>query len=334
MTPTTDLPSPLSPFPPPPALRVAALAGGVGGARLADGLAQVLPAENLTVIVNIGDDFEFSGLKISPDLDTVCYTLAQIANLATGWGLAGETWRTLEGIQRLGGPSWFHIGDLDLATHLERTRRLHLGEPLSQITRLFCQAWGVRSQVLPVSDDLVPTLVFTDEGSLPFQEYFVHRQCQPKVTGFRFQDVQAARPAPGVIEALSSADLVVFCPSNPWVSLDPILAVPGVRKALMRRKEAGVPILAVSPIIGGLTVKGPAAKMYTELGFKPSALAVAQHYSQLLTGFILDGQDVDQATPVEALGLRVCLTEALMKDRPDRGRLAGELLEFGRLLKA
>ncbi len=321
--------SALSPSP----VQVVALAGGVGGARLADGLAQVLPAGSLTVVVNIGDDFEFMGLKICPDLDTVCYTLAGMANLATGWGLAGETWRTLEGISRLGGPSWFHIGDLDMATHLERTRRLSLGEPLSQITRLFCQAWGVTSRVFPASDDEAPTIVLTEEGPLSFQEYFVHRQCEPKVTGFQFQGVEAARPAPGVLEALACADLIVLCPSNPWVSLDPVLAVPGIRQALAHRKQAGASILAVSPIIGGKTVKGPAAKMYAELGIQPSASAVARHYGDLLTGFIMDHQDAGQSEEIEALSVRVHLTEALMKDRPDRGRLAGELVRFGRALK-
>ncbi len=325
-------PDPLS-IPPPSPRSTVALAGGVGGARLADGLAQALPAESLTVVVNIGDDFDYYGLRICPDLDTVCYTLASLANPATGWGLAGETWRLFEGIQRLGGLDWFHIGDLDLATHLERTRRLRQGELLSRICSDFCRSWGVRSQVLPVSDDRVPTIVDTDEGSLPFQEYFVHRKCEPRVKGFRFLDVEAARPAPGVLEAIERADWIVLCPSNPWVSIDPILAVPGIRKAILRRVEAKIPVLAVSPIIAGQTVKGPAAKMYAELGFEPSARSVACHYQPILTGFLIDHKDKGEAEAIQALGLQVRLTDALMKDRLDRARLAGELVDFWRNLK-
>ncbi len=274
-----------------------ALAGGVGGARLADGLAQILPPENLTVIVNTGDDLEHLGLYICPDLDTVCYTLAGLANPATGWGRSAETWRALETLATLGGPTWFRLGDHDLGMHLERTRRRRLGQPLSQITRHFCQALDIRPAVIPVSDDPVATWVDTDEGALPFQEYFVRRQCQPKVSGFHFKGVEQARPAPGVLEALRQADLVVFCPSNPWVSIDPILAVPGLRPAIQSR-----PTLAVSPIIGGQTVKGPAAKMFTEMGLEPGALAVARHYGKMLTGFVLDQVDASQAQEIQSLG--------------------------------
>ncbi len=184
-------------------MNVVALAGGVGGAKLADGLAQALPPESLTIIVNTGDDFEHMGLSICPDLDTVCYTLAGIANPATGWGRTGESWQALESLSELGGPAWFRLGDKDLGVHLERTRRLRRGQPLSQITRHFCQAWGIRHPVLPATDDNVPTWVYTDEGELPFQEYFVHRHCHPRVTGFRFEGVEQAQPAPGVLELAS-----------------------------------------------------------------------------------------------------------------------------------
>ncbi|HLF88511.1 MAG TPA: 2-phospho-L-lactate transferase, partial [Anaerolineales bacterium] len=254
-------------------MKVVALAGGVGGAKLADGLAQILPPKNLTVIVNTGDDFEHFGLKICPDLDTVCYTLAGMANPVTGWGLAGETWNALEAIGTLGGSGWFRLGDRDLGTHLERTRRLRSGQSLSQITRDFCRAWGVQPVVLPMSDDPVPTIVQTDEGELAFQEYFVRRQCHPRVRGFHFEGVQHARAAPGMLEVIEGADLIVICPSNPWVSVDPILAIPGVREALTPSPSPstrGGRIVAVSPIIAGQAVKGPAAKMYAELGVEPS----------------------------------------------------------------
>ena len=310
--------------------RIVALAGGVGGARLADGLAQVLPPEDLTVLVNIGDDFEHLGLKICPDLDTVCYTLAGLANPSMGWGRLGETWNALESLSQLGGPDWFRVGDRDLGTHLERTRRLHAGQSLSQVTRHFCKAWGVGPIVLPASDDSVPTWVYTDEGELPFQEYFVQRQCQPRVTAFRFTGIDRARPAPGALEALAAANLVVICPSNPWVSIDPILALPGLRAAIAARL-----VVAVSPIIGGQAVKGPAAKMYAELGIEPSALAVAQHYRGLLAGFMFDEVDVDLEASVIELGMKTWVTNTWMKTTDDRRRLALEILKFGEsLMKA
>jgi LPPG:FO 2-phospho-L-lactate transferase len=305
-------------------LKVVALAGGVGGARLADGLAQILAPENLTVIVNTGDDFEHLGLYICPDLDTVCYTLAGLANPATGWGRSTETWRALETLATLGGPTWFRLGDHDLGMHLERTRRRRLGQPLSQITRHFCRALGIQVSVIPASDDPVATWIDTDEGALPFQEYFVHRQCQPKVAGFRFDGAEQARPAPDVLEAILQADLVVFCPSNPWVSIDPILAVPGIRQAITSR-----PTLAVTPIIGGQTVKGPAAKMFTEMQIEPSALAVAQHYGNMLKGFVLDRIDAFQAQDIQSLEIKPYLTGTLMRTIQDRGRLAKEVVEFG-----
>ena len=304
--------------------KVVALAGGVGGARLVDGLAQCLSPADLTVVVNTGDDFEHLGLRICPDLDTVCYTLAGIANPETGWGRAAETWNCMESLAALGAPTWFRIGDRDLAIHMERTRRLQAGERLSHVTHTFCRAWGVEVTVLPMSDDVVPTWVATDEGELSFQEYFVHRQCAPRVSGFRFEGIAQARPAPGVLAALHSADLVVICPSNPWVSIDPILGVPGIRTAL-----ADKIVLAVSPIIGGRTVKGPAAKMFAELGIEPTAAAVAHHYRDILTGFVLDHVDVDLVEPVQAKGMRVLATQTLMKTQADRRLLAYKVLQFG-----
>ncbi len=302
-------------------MKIVALAGGVGGAKLADGLAQLLPPENLTIVVNTGDDFEHLGLYISPDLDTVCYTLAGLVNPETGWGRREETFHVLENLQKLGGPDWFHLGDRDLATHIERTRRLREGQPLSQITRDFCRAWGVRQPILPMSDQPVRTMLdTTEDGELAFQEYFVHRKCEPKVKGFRFAGIEMARPAPGVLEMIEQADAVVVCPSNPWVSIDPILAVAGLQSALAAKL-----VIAVSPIIGGQTVKGPAAKMYTELGVQPSALAVARHYGKILSGFVLDRVDANLA---QNISIPTWITNILMKNQDDRRSLAQDVLNL------
>jgi LPPG:FO 2-phospho-L-lactate transferase len=302
-------------------MKIVAFAGGVGGAKLADGLAQIILPVDLTVVVNTGDDFEHLGLSISPDVDTVCYTLAGLANPINGWGRQEETFQALENIRRLGGPGWFQIGDQDLATHLERTRRLKEGQSLSHITQGFCRSWGVGPLVLPMSDQPVHTMVDTlDSGEIPFQEYFVHRNCEPKVKGFRFAGIESAQPAPGVLESIKAADAIIFCPSNPWVSIDPILALPGIRSALATK-----PVLAVSPIIGGQTVKGPAAKMYAELGIQPSALAVAHHYADLLTGFILD--NVDRAMAKD-LTIPTLITQTLMKTQDDRRHLAQDVLHL------
>ncbi len=304
-------------------MKLVALAGGVGGAKLAHGLAQTIPPEDLTVIVNTGDDFEHYGLTICPDLDTVCYTLAGLANPATGWGRMDESWRVFENAKRLGGPDWFNLGDQDLGTHLERTRRLNEGQPLSQITRDFCLAWGVGPTVLPMTDQPVRTMVGTETGELAFQEYFVHQRCEPKVIGFRFDGIESARPAPGVMEAVAAADAIVVCPSNPWVSIDPILAVAGLGSAL-----AAKPVVAVSPIIGGKTVKGPAAKMFAELGLHPSAFTVARHYRGLLAGFVLDNVDAAQERAIQNLNVRTLVTDTLMNLLTDRARLARDVLNF------
>ena len=302
-------------------MKIVALAGGVGGAKLVDGLAQLLIPGDLTIIVNTADDFEHLGLYICPDVDTICYTLAGLANPETGWGRLGETFQALENIHNLGGPDWFHIGDKDLATHLERTRRLQAGQLLSRITRDFCQAWGVRHTVLPMSDQLVRTMVSTEEfGEMAFQEYFVHLNCKPKVNGFRFEGVDTAQPAPQVLEAIQNADAVVFCPSNPWVSIDPVLAVKGLRPAIALKT-----VVAVSPIIGGQTVKGPAAKMFTELGIQPSAMSVARHYEGLLTGYVVDIIDADLASDIM---IPCNITQTLMKNRDDRRHLAQDVLNF------
>jgi len=297
-------------------MKIVALAGGVGGAKLAHGLAQILPPEDLTIIVNTGDDFEHLGLTICPDLDTVCYTLAGLANPDTGWGRENETWNTITNIEKLGGPNWFRLGDQDIATHLERTRRLKGGKLLSQVTKEFCEAWGVKQTVLPMTDSPVRTIVNTDEGELAFQEYFVHRHCEPRVKGFRFDGVEVAEPVIGAREAIESAEAIVICPSNPWVSIDPILRI---------YKKIDKPVFAVSPIIGGKTVKGPAAKMYAELGIEPSALAVAEHYHNLLTGFVLDSKDGQLSDKFEG---KILVTDTLMNSPADRARLAMDVLQF------
>ena len=310
-------------------MKIVALAGGVGGAKLADGFARLLPPENLTIIVNTGDDFEHWGLYISPDVDTVCYTLAGLSNPETGWGRTDETFHTLEAVRLLGGETWFRLCDKDLATHIERTRRLKAGQTLSQVTRQFCRSWSIGPTVLPMSDQPVRTMVDTVEsGELAFQEYFVHRHCEPKVKGFRFAGIESARPAPGVREAIEQADVVVICPSNPWVSIDPILALTPPSAPLSRNSGEGTgvrAVIAVSPIIGGQTVKGPAAKMYAELGIPPSALAVRRHYGNLLTGFVLD--KVDAALAGET-GLPTAITNTVMKTPEDRRRLAQDVLDL------
>ena len=320
-------------------MKIVALDGGVGGAKLAHGLAQILAPEDLTIIVNTGDDFEHYGLYICPDLDTVCYTLAGLANPETGWGRVDESWNVIENATKLGGPNWFRLGDRDLGTHLERTRRLKEGQCLSEITSDFCNAWGIGNTVLPMTDQYVHTIVETDEGDLEFQEYFVRRRCEPRVRGFRFDGIDVAEPAPGAREAIAEADAVVICPSNPWVSIDPILRVfsPLPRLALSRCAELveaeaeglgeglGVRVVAVSPIIGGTAIKGPAAKMYRELGIEPSAVAVANHYRSLLTGFVLDEVD---ALLVKDLEVKTLVTNTLMKSSEDRRRLAQDVLHW------
>ncbi|HXF85105.1 MAG TPA: 2-phospho-L-lactate transferase [Anaerolineales bacterium] len=306
-------------------MRITALAGGVGGAKLAHGLAQILPPEDLTIIVNTGDDFEHFGLYICPDLDTVCYTLAGLANPQTGWGRAEETWNAMANLKRLGAPDWFNLGDSDLATHLERTRRLKEGQSISQITRDFCKAWGVKHTVLPMSDQPVRTIVETEEGDLPFQEYFVHRKCEPRVKGFRFEGVHLAEPTPGAREAVESAEAIVICPSNPWVSIDPILTI---FTSIFAQLDRIKPVVAVSPIVGGQAIKGPAAKMYRELGITPSALAVAEHYRGLVSGFVLDRIDSQLSESVRGLNMRTFVTNTIMVGLEDRVRLASEILTF------
>ncbi len=302
---------------------VVALAGGVGGARLAHGLAQVLPPERLSVVVNTGDDFEHWGLTICPDLDTVMYTLGGVANPETGWGHVDETFHCLETMEDLGGPAWFHLGDRDLATHLLRTQWLREGFRLTEVTRRLSEPLGVGPAILPMSDQPYRTNVLTDEGELPFQTYFVKRRCEPVVYGFRWDDPAGATLPPEVDAALDQADLIVICPSNPFVSIDPILDMPGVREVLRTR-----PTVAVSPILGGDVVKGPAAKMFRELGTEPSAVAVAAYYQEFLDGFVLDALDVELVPDVAALGMAARAVPTLMIDPDVRPSVAPDVLTF------
>jgi len=302
-------------------MKIVALAGGVGGAKLADGLAQVLQPDQLTIVVNTADDFTHLSLRISPDLDTVCYTLAGLANPDTGWGRDNETWNVFTQLKQMGMPDWFQLGDSDLATHIVRTTRLNAGWSLSQITEDFCRLWGIRVQILPMSDQTIQTQVYCDDDVLEFQEYFVHRKCVPVVKGFNFMGIKNSTPAPGVINAIEKADAVVICPSNPWVSIDPILSIPTIQSAI-----EGHLVVAISPIVGNMTIKGPAAKMFTELGIEPSAFAVAQHYGSIIDGFIIDNADDELVDKIDNLGIRIYTTDILMHNQKDRGRLAAEVI--------
>lgn len=308
--------------------RILALAGGVGGAKLAHGLAMALRPADLAIAVNTGDDFRHLGLHVSPDLDTVMYNLAGLNNQAQGWGLAGETWNFMAATGRLGGETWFRLGDHDLATHVERTRRLER-ESLSAITADLCRRLGVKHAVVPMSDDPVRTLVDTDKGRLAFQDYFVRLRCTPKVRRLIFQGARQARPSAGIMAALESKRLqaIVVCPSNPFLSIDPILSVPGIKAAL---KACHAPLVAVSPLIGGQAVKGPAAKIMGELGMPTTPAGIARHYRGLLDGLVIDR--ADEALTAELGKLPVLVTDTLMKGPDDKRRLAAEVLNFARRL--
>lgn len=303
---------------------VLALSGGVGGAKLALGLARVMPAELLTVVANTADDFEHLGLAISPDIDTLMYTLAGLDNPATGWGRRDETWTFMRTLEALGGETWFKLGDGDLAVHVERTRRLAAGESLSQITADFCRRLGVGSRILPMSDGKVRTRLDTDKGTLEFQDYFVRRQCRPAVRAITFAGAEAAKPHAEIMAMLADPGLraVVICPSNPLISIEPILALPGVRAAL---RECAAPVVAVSPIIGGRAVKGPTAKMLGEMGIAVSAASVARRFGDLLDGYVAEPED---AAEVERLGTSVVVLAArtLMSSLADRVDLAQVVL--------
>jgi LPPG:FO 2-phospho-L-lactate transferase len=304
--------------------RVLALAGGVGGAKLALGLSAVLPAEALTVAVNTADDFEHLGLSISPDLDTVMYTLSGLANPETGWGRRDESWNAMAALEQLGGETWFRLGDRDLATHIERTRRLRAGETLSAVTRDLTQRLGIKCAVVPMTDNPVRTVVTADQGDLAFQDWFVRLRCEPAVRHIRFAGADKARANPTLLD-MATLRGVVFCPSNPFVSVAPILAIPGVRMTLQQTR---VPRVAVTPIVGGQAIKGPAAKMLAELGHDVSALGVARYYKGLIDGFVLDQADALLKAEIESLGIKVHVADTMMHTDEDKRRLAAATLEF------
>ena len=305
--------------------RVAVLAGVVGAARFLDGLVRALPPQEVTAIVNVGDDMEWAGLHISPDLDTVTYTLAELVNPETGWGLMGESRRTLDRLSELGGPDWFMIGDLDLATHLYRTHRLSQGDPLSEITRDLTQSLGLECVITPVTDDRLRTVVGTDVGELAFQDYFVRRRASDVVHSLRFDGSDSATPAPLVEQAIHDAEVIVIAPSNPFLSIDPLLSVSGVRAA-MSASEA--PVAAVSPIIGGEAVKGPAADILQSLGHDVSALGVARIYAEMADVFILDEDDASLASEIESeTDMRVVVMQTLMTDVKTKVNLASQTVK-------
>jgi LPPG:FO 2-phospho-L-lactate transferase len=298
---------------------VVVLTGGVGGAKLVDGLMRVLPAGSLTAIVNTGDDFRHFGLPVSPDIDTLLYTLSGKANRKQGWGREGESWNFMAVLRSLGGEDWFNLGDGDLALHVLRGARLAAGEPLSAITSEYARAWGVPATILPMSDDPVATMLDCEEGVLEFQRYFVERQCAPVVRSIWFAGAQEARAAPGVVAAINAASAIFIAPSNPWLSIDPILSVPEITAAL---RQAKTPIIAVSPLVQGRAVKGPTAKLMNELGLLVDNNAVAAHYGDLLYGMLVHKCD---AVPP---GLAVAETDTLMPETHDRIRVAQQVMKL------
>jgi LPPG:FO 2-phospho-L-lactate transferase len=304
--------------------RVLALSGGIGGAKLAVGLQHVLPPGELTVAVNTGDDFEHLGLSISPDIDTMLYTLADLANPELGWGRANESWHFMAEIERLGGENWFRLGDKDLAVHIERTRRLNAGEKLSAITADIARHFGILSRVVPMSNDLVRTMVITDQGTLDFQHYFVARRCEPVVKGLAYAGAADARLVPILREVAEDPALrtIVICPSNPWLSIAPFLEMPAWRELLV---EARAPVIAVSPLVNGQAVKGPTSKIMGELQLEQSSATIARFYEGIIDGFVLDPSEAHLAPEI---GVATHVTATLMRTAADKQRLAREVLEF------
>ena len=305
--------------------KVLALAGGVGGAKLALGLRDILDEESLAIVVNTGDDEEFFGLHVSPDLDTVMYTLGGIANPDTGWGISGETFRSLNRLRQYGADTWFNLGDLDMATHIRRTQLLGQGNTLSEVTNSLCSSLGIAHSIFPMTDDTLKTIVITEISEMSFQEYFVKNRCDPRVVSLRFDSPSECSPSPGFVTALNESDLLVFCPSNPFLSVDPILAVTGVRKKIENFRGARI---AVSPIVGGEAIKGPAGKILRELGHEVSCVGVAKRYVDLCDVFIIDNVDADLASTIEKLGMRVVVTNTIMNNDQEKRTLAREILSL------
>jgi LPPG:FO 2-phospho-L-lactate transferase len=308
-------------------MKVVLLAGGVGGAKMAEGLAAQV-GEELTVIVNTGDDLELHGLAIWPDHDTVAYTLAGLDDEVRGWGIRGESWTVMDRLEELGETPWFRLGDRDLATHLWRTDRLRAGMRPTAVALDLALAMHIKPRILPMADEPVRTEVRTDEGWLEFQEYFVHRHQEPTVHEVRFRGIEDARATPEVRDAIAAAEIMVIAPSNPVVSIDPILAVDGIRSALIDARDRGVPIVAVSGIVGGKALKGPADRMLASLGETPTAAGVASRYTDLITHFVMDRVDQALQADVENRGITTLVTDTIMTDDIARARLAGDILEF------
>jgi LPPG:FO 2-phospho-L-lactate transferase len=305
-------------------MKITALAGGIGAAKFLSGLARVVPPETITIIANTGDDIYLHGLRICPDLDTVTYTLAGVVNRQTGWGIEGDTFESLRWMARLGGEAWFNLGDRDLATHIHRTNQLQTGKTLAEVTDHIRLRLGVASRVLPMTDAYVPTRIICDEGELHLQEYFVRRRCEPVVKEVRYENIYLARPAEGVEQAILESDVVVVCPSNPFISIGPILAVPGIRQLLKRTKAE---VVAITPIVAGRALKGPTADMLGSLGHEVSATAVARLYGDFAGVFVLDQADAELKQQVEGLGLRAVVTDTVMNTIEDKERLAQRVLD-------
>ena len=304
-------------------MKVAALAGGVGGSKLLLGLYRVMDPADLTIIVNTGDDVVMHGLHVSPDPDIITYTLAGVVNEENGWGIAGETFRVAEGLARYGRPVWFKLGDRDLATHIHRSALLREGATLSNAMASILTSLGVHSRMLPMSDDPVPTMLETNEGRMHLQDYLVRRCCEPGLKSIAFEGVERVRPAPGVIEAIEAADGIVISPSNPLISIGPILAVPGIRETLRKRRGD---VLVVCPLVGGKSLKGPSDKMMAELGHEVSAIGVAKLYRDMCGTFVIDETDEASCGAIEALGMRPVVRPTVMKSVDDKDRLARHVL--------
>jgi LPPG:FO 2-phospho-L-lactate transferase len=304
-------------------MKIAALAGGVGGSKLLLGLYRVMDPADLTIIVNTGDDIVMHGLHVSPDPDIITYTLAGVVNEETGWGIVSESFRVAEGLARYGRPVWFKLGDRDLATHIHRSALLREGGTLSQAMESIRTALGVRARLLPMSDDPVPTMLDTDEGRMHLQDYLVQRRCEPRLKGISFDGAERARPAPGVIEAIEDADGIVVSPSNPLISIGPILALPGIREALRKRRDD---IVVVCPLVGGKSLKGPSDKMMAELGHEVSAVGAAKLYRDICGTFVIDETDEGESSAIEELGMRAVVRPTVMKSVDDKERLARHVL--------
>jgi LPPG:FO 2-phospho-L-lactate transferase len=304
-------------------MKIVALAGGVGASKLLLGLSRVMPPADLTIVVNTGDDVEMHGLTICPDLDIVTYTLAGVVNPKTGWGVEGDTFATLEFLGRYGRETWFNLGDRDLATHIHRTEMLRREATLSECADSIRRALGVEARILPMSDQAVRTQIETESGLLPFQHYLVKHRAVPAVKRIHFDGAESATPAPGVLDAIAGADGIVICPSNPLISIGPILAVPGIRDAIAARRAD---VIAVSPIVGGASLKGPSDKMMAELGFEVSALDVARMYLDIASHMVIDDADAALRAPIERLDMNVPVTQTVMRTDEDKERLAADVL--------